>query len=403
MIRRLSLASAVLALVVGFFAPVNVSAELADGWDYRPLSLSGTYKTVVGQFAGDGATDILFYGPGAAGDSLWIGNAGVRGSSVSGGFTKVTMSIGGDFIPVVGDFGGDDFDDILFYGLGSAADSLWISVDTPARFDKTRKVSVGGAYQPKVLHDYRSRGAKDDILFLGPGSAKDYYWHFADKTTSPYIAPSTYTSRELKVNGAYQLVIGDFSGDFLEDVVLYQQGTAPDYKWVSTVAGAFTQTSLSMAGFYKPVTIFGEFRDSILWWGNGTGAPRFWRSTGSTFQNVPIDPADVAATVVPAGLDGALIEVPGPLPDAQDFYFQEGPVRDFFELAGTTHDQTTARPLVGDFDDDGYIDVAWYGPGTQRDELWFTDPGAGAPAGSGRAAPGATPGRAVKPTPLVTR
>ncbi len=406
MIQRLSVATAVLALVTALFAPVKASAELGDGWDYRALALSGTYKTVVGQFAGDGATDILFYAPGSAGDSLWIGHKGARttgGSTVSGGFTKVSMSIGGDFVPVAGDFGGDDYDDILFYGVGSAVDSLWISANIAGYFDKTRKVNVGGTYQPKVLRDYRSVGAKDDILFLGPGSAKDYYWHFTDRTSAPYNAPGTYTSRELNVNGAYQLVIGDFSGDYIEDVVLYQQGTAPDYKWVSTAGGAFAQTNLSMAGSYQPVTIFSELRDGILWWGNGSGPPRLWRSTGSAFQNVPIEPVDVAATVVSAGLDGAFIEVPGTLPAAQDRYFHETTADDFFTLAGTAHDQTTARPLVGDFDDDGYIDVAWYGPGTQPDELWFTNPEAGAPAGSGRWTPEAIHSKGTKATPIIPR
>ena len=398
------MAVVVTAVLIGLLTPIRASAEISDGWDYRALTLGGTYKTVVGQFGGDLASDILFYGPGTAADSLWIGNADDRGTTGSNGFTKINLSIGGDFIPVVGDFGGDDYDDILFYGIGSAVDSLWIAVDTASYFDKTRKVSVGGAYQPKVLHDYRAVGAKDDILFLGPGTAKDYYWHFADRLTAPHLGPVTYTSRELNVNGTYQLVIGDYSGDRIEDVVLYQPGTASDYKWVSSAAGAFSQSGLTITGFYKPVTIFGEVRDSILWWGNGSASPRFWRSTGPTFQSVPIDPVDVAATVVSAGLEGAIIAVPGALPDARDTFFKESASSDFSALAGEIHDQTTARPLVGDFDNDDYIDVVWYGPDTQRDELWFSvssSPGVGGL--SGKSAAGAGHSTGVKATPIAPR
>ncbi|MCU1497749.1 MAG: hypothetical protein JWM47_1702 [Acidimicrobiales bacterium] len=398
MLRRLSIAAA-LAVLVGVFAPVPVSAEVdhAYHWDHRTAAVGGNYRIVTGQFGGDLATDILFYGPGAASDSLWLGHGGARGTS---SFTKVTMSVGGDYTPIAGDFGGDDYDDILFYGPGSATDSLWISIDTAARFDKSRKVSVGGAYQPKVLHDYRGLGAKDDILFLGPGAAKDYFWHFTDRRTGDYYGPGTYTSRELKVNGAYQLLVGDYSGDELDDVVLYQPGTAADYKWVSNAAGAFAQSNLYVNGTFQPTVVNGEDFESILWWGSGSAPEAYWTSNGSSFTSRGVPTVDVVGTPFPFSRNGAIVLAPS----QSDGFFRAGPTEgSWFQLANAElHDQTTAKPLVGDFDDDGYADVLWYGAGSQTDELWYTEPSS-SPGSSpaANAQPGA--GRALETGPVAPR
>src|SRR5690349_14431435 len=128
MSRRLAACAVALIMVGGLLATTPASATIDNeyGWDYQALSINGSYQMLRGQFAGDGATDVIFYGPGSAPDSLWIGKTGVKGTN---GFTKVNLSIGGTYVPVVGDFGGDDYDDVLFYGRGSVSDSLWISVE----------------------------------------------------------------------------------------------------------------------------------------------------------------------------------------------------------------------------------------------------------------------------------
>lgn len=369
MVRRLSLATLVVALLMALLTSAPVAAELDTdhGWDHRPADIGGQYQVVTGQFGGDLATDILFYAPGAAPDALWIGTKDGRGEE---GFLKVSLAIGGNYVLVVGDFGGDDYDDILFYGPGSAPDSLWLSDDRPGYFDKSRKVSAGGNYQPKVLHDYRAAGAKDDILFLAPGPAKDYYWHFTEwPGYSEFIGPASYRSRELKVNGAYQLLIGDYSGDKIEDVLLYQPGTAPDYQWKSDADGNFRQTNLRINGNYLPAVIYGSARDGLLWWGDGARADYYWVSTGSSFVNRPIPQQTSTGTVTSFGLGGALIVVPG---QGDLLFYGDNAAGGFFPLADpASHDQNTAAPYVGDFDDNGLLDVLWYGPGTDLDEIWY--------------------------------
>lgn len=370
MARRIALALAAGALLLGLLAPTPASAEIdpVNGWDYRPAAVGGAYRAVSGQFAGDFATDILFYAPGSAPDSLWIGRAGQRGQEA---FTKVPLAIGGDYQPIVGDFGGDDYDDIVWYGPGTQPDYLWLSVDSSAYFDKSRRVSVGGSYQPKVLRDYRAAGAKDDILFLGPGALPDYYWHFTDRAgTAGYLGPGTYGSRPLTVNGAYQLVVGDFSGDRIEDVILYQPGTAFDYKWIFNAAGQQSQTPLKVDGTYQPVVSYQPRYDGVFWWGNG-GPNAYWVGDGRNFGSRSIaNNVQGPGTARAFGLGSAVITSPA----GQDLQFYgDASAGGFYQLATASHDQTTATPILGNYDDDAsnYLDVLWYGPGTQPDELWY--------------------------------
>lgn len=395
--RRFALALATLTLAAGLGLPSTASAatDTEYGWDYQALSISGTYTMLRGQFAGDSATDLVFYGAGSAPDSLWIGKAGAKGTN---GFTKVNLSINGIYKPVVGDFSGDDYDDILFYGPGAASDVLLTSVDTSAAFtSKSVKIS-GTNYQPKVLLDYRGVGAKDDVLFLGPGDVADYLWHFNEQLgTTDYDAPGTWTSRTLRVNGSYQLVIGDYNGDFLDDVVLYQPGTKADYKWISSTTGAFTQTNLTINGTFQAVTVRQQTYDGIYFWASGSPNEAYWTSNGSSFTSrTVVQYPWLVGKASTYGGNAVLIQSDQ---DRDGYVYTEPTKADTYYLANPNHDFGTATQFAtGDFNNDGTFDTFWYGPGTRPDEVWYGIP---APADQRT---GATPSSDLsKATPFTVR
>lgn len=358
---RAAIVITALAVVVGMFSAPAAQAEVADGWDYRALSLGGTYAPIVGQFGGDGAADILWYAPGTGADSLWLGKTGGRGAS---SFTKVQLTINKSYIPIVGDFFGDDYDDIIWYAPGTAPDAAWEAVDTSSYF-QNRPLTINGTFKPTVLHDYTSLNRKDDILWYAPGAAKDYLWHMNEAGTG------TYTTVNLSISGTFQMVVGDWNADSLEDLVLYASGTAKDYRWASKADGTFATSSITANGTTRPVAIHQTAGDGILWWGDGAAKESYWVRNGSTFKSVSIPTVGVRGSVVSAGLQGALITVPD---DLDGIFIGTQTSGEFYLVSSAAHDKTTTqRPFVADFDNDDYIDVIWFGNGTIKDELWYSD------------------------------
>ena len=386
MMKRLATMVALFGLVAGPLTLATASpagAETDSVWDYRAAAVSGTYTPLVGQFGGDGATDLFWYAPGAAADQLWIGHKGSRGLNT---FTKINVPISGTYKPIVGDFAGDDYDDILWYAPGTKSDSLWVSVDSSTHPFQATGMKINGTFRPYALHDYTSLNRKDDIFWYAPGSAKDYVWHYNESGTA------TYTTVNLSISSTFQVVRGDWNGDLLDDVVLYAPGTAKDYRWASKADGSFAQSTISVNGTFKPVPIYQSSKDGILWWADGTAKKAYWPSKGSTFGSVSVPTPNVRATPFSLGLQAAALVSPD---DTDGVFVGSASAGNFYELAAANHDLAAGVvPLVGDFDDDDYVDVLWYGVGTKADQLWYS----AAPAT--KAAPTA---HGLKATPVAPR
>ncbi|MEZ4287280.1 MAG: FG-GAP-like repeat-containing protein [Polyangiales bacterium] len=221
--------------------------------------VGGTYVPTVGDFNGDGLSDIVWYGRGSTGDYYWIGKG-------SGNFDRrntPTALNGTHYEPFAGDFNGDGIDDIFWYAPGTDRDYIWFAKGDNT-FNSVEQGAINGTYTP-IPGDYNGDGCTD-ILWYGPGSrAGEYLWMCKDdgkgtftKTNGPVI------------NGTYVPVPGDFDGDGDTDIFWYGPGsTVNEYAWTCNGNGTFKMedSTTRVNGTYYPFVgdFDGDGKDDIYW------------------------------------------------------------------------------------------------------------------------------------------
>src|SRR6266516_2993295 len=216
------LVAAVGSVTVSLALPRAVPAAHA-GTATATATSAGTATALtplVGDFDGDGRSDVLFYGPGSLPDHLWLGRPDRN-------FAGVPVSVGGTYQPVVGDYNGDGRSDVLWYGAGAAADWLWLG-RADGNFASGAR-TVNGTYQP-FTGDFNGDG-RTDVFWYGPGSDPDVLWFGR--------ANGTFAGKAAAVNGTYQPLVGDYGGDGPDDVFWYAAGDPDDSLWFGQSSGAF--------------------------------------------------------------------------------------------------------------------------------------------------------------------
>ena len=127
---------------------------------FAPASLSpqvrGSYQPLTGDFNGDGRSDVYWYAPGAATDSLWLGSPS---GPVPG---PPTRQVYGTYRPVVGDVDADGDDDLFWYAPGRGAETLWRGSPSGS-FSSEPGRPVNGTYLPVVGDFDATQG--DDIYW----------------------------------------------------------------------------------------------------------------------------------------------------------------------------------------------------------------------------------------------
>jgi hypothetical protein len=354
--------SVVVALAVALAVIGTACQPAQDGiWEVHRLDVSGTYTPLEGNFAGDEASDLFWYGPGSAPDSLWVSERGARGASA---FVRRAMSVRGTFRPVVGDFAGSEHDDILWHGVGREPDALWTSRGDGTFASTT--LAISGSYDLYRLHDLRP-DAKDSLFLHARSSARSFLWAFDDAGSGAYASAGFWDI------GAKVPVVGDWDDDGLDDLFLHGPGAgASDLRWLVAADGTIAERSFPIAGSYVPTVVRNEGPDAILWWAGSPRPEAYWRSDGTVFRSGAVRDLGAAGTVTSLPLGAAMLHGPF-VRDA--LFVDDGTTTEWYELASAGRDKANEVPIVGDFDGDGWVDVLWYAAGDRAEELWYLDGG----------------------------
>lgn len=249
-------------------------------------------------------------------------------------------------------------------------------------------VAVNGDVEPIVGHF--TDQTFDDIIWYARGPAKDKQW-----TPCPGCPAGQFTKADLvpQVSGTYTPLVGNFSGDSLDDIFWWNERGGHDYLWTNNGSGAFSSRVLDMAdGRWDPIVLtdsqFGDGRDDILWraynrtsplWvfpDNGSGAARTVARLHAP-AGIPLvgdfDGNGTADVFFYQAKTGCTCPEPGPAVLVDTYWRRSSSTAPGFS-ATTRNVKGEYLPVVGNFSSGGDVrsDIFWLGAINQS-RTGFTD------------------------------
>lgn len=280
-------------------------------------------------------------------------------------------------------------------------------VDSYNEYFDSQAFQVTGDYVPIMGVNGCEKEEDLFILWYGPGTAPDHLW------TIDSVEPLSWTSTPVTINGTYEPLIGDFDGDYCDDIFWYGAGGAADHVWYNNGDSTFTSQTASVNGTYRPVvTNFDKGGDDILWYAPGSGAEYIWTGQADrTFDSVAAPPVNGdyrtaasngtvlfhkpgpgqdylwgqfreglsgPATVIPIDINGSYTPLMGPL---SILLYGPGAAQDH-AITGIDEDgtlTTTPASINGDYTPAlrspavTNLGFLWHAPGAAADYLWVVD------------------------------
>lgn len=220
-------------------------------------TINGLYEPIVGDFDGDGITDVMWYGAEGRPDYTWYGRD-------DGSFVSTSIVINGTYDPFVGDFDGDGLTDVYWYRGSAGSGYIWYGQANRSVLSRTLP-ATGGWTEP-LVGDFDADG-RSDIFFYGHGSTPDEVRYGAGR--------GAMVRKTITVNGYYRPIVGDFTGEGRDDIFWYKPGTGADYLWEGRAGRTFGSRDMTVAGVFDPLV--GDFD------GNGTDDVFWSRSEGPDY------------------------------------------------------------------------------------------------------------------------
>ena len=227
--------------------------------------IDASYKNIVsGDFNGDGLTDLLHLHPNADPQYSWVALAKGDGTfaftrSLPGAAAATNSYIDTSNLDIItGDFNGDGRTDLLHLQASSDPQYSWVALSSGnGTFTFMRSLPGAAAATNSYLDsssksilsgDFNGDGLTD-LLHLHPNADPQYSWVALSKgdgsfTFSRKLPGAAAVTNSYLDASNLEIVMGDFNGDGLTDMLHLQPNADPQYSWValSKGDGSFTFT-----------------------------------------------------------------------------------------------------------------------------------------------------------------
>ncbi|WP_421119060.1 hypothetical protein ACE2AJ_17075 [Aquihabitans daechungensis] len=217
-----------------------------------------------------------------------------------------------------------------------------------------------------------------DLFGYNPGGGLDGIIHF-----DPSGSDTTLSFEPLPVSGTFNPFVGDFDANGIDDIFWYAPGTAADYVWLFDAAGNHTTVRKSVGGTYRPLVIDadGDGGDDVIWYAPGATADAMWlfgAAAAHTDKAVSIGGSYTTAV----GRFG--LTAPGAPTEGIVFYSPSAADTLWVFDSSANHTSETLPAVSGDyrlipgqFLEETYGSLLYYGPGSLPERLFAFGPGAG--------------------------
>ncbi|MBF0292921.1 MAG: FG-GAP repeat protein, partial [Nitrospinae bacterium] len=222
-------------------------------------STTGWQAHGIGDFDGDGKSDILWRNAGTGQTAVWFMNGStVTSSSNTNVNAGAYTSTAGWQVHGVGDFNGDAKSDILWRQIETGMTAIWFMNGASKVGGKYTSVQAGAytattGWQIHGVGDFNGDG-KADILWRNAESGATVVWFMngAARTSSSNtsLQAGTYDS----TTGWHVQAVGDFNDDGKSDVLLRYAGTGQTFIWLMNGAVAIGDWTSLDAGAYDSTT-----------------------------------------------------------------------------------------------------------------------------------------------------
>jgi hypothetical protein len=278
---------------VGLSDGTNLTWQVASTTPGFGNFFDGNHRTFIGDFSGDGKSDVLFYNKGDG--NWWLGTS--AGTTIA--WTKAGNTSGfgnlldGSHALYTGDFDGNGKLDVLMYYNGDS--NWWLGASDGANLTWTKVANTSGygnlleGSHRVVVGDFDGNG-KSDVLMYYNGDGN--WWLGASDGAHLNWAQASASAGGNFADWNHRIFVGDYDGDGKSDVAVYDSSDSSfrvgrsdgvNLTWHaagsgSGVANLLDNNRLLYGGDYD-----GDGKSDFLSYGAADGNWRVGRSDGTSF------------------------------------------------------------------------------------------------------------------------